>query len=88
MVELVTTRSLTAVHALPRLRLERRQLDDDVVASEHAHQPLLEPVRIDRGKEADAPEIDADHGDRRAEEALECAQHRPVATQHHGEVGL
>ena len=51
------------------LDLERRQLDDRVLAGERAREPGLELAARDRGEEADAAEVDADHRDARAEEA-------------------
>ena len=69
-------------------RLERRQLDDDVVAREDAREPVLELVGRDRGEEADRAEVDADDGHARAEEPLQRAKHRPVAAEHDDEVGV
>src|SRR5205085_11210153 len=39
-------------------------------------------------QEADAPEVDAEHGDAAAEEAVERAQHRSVAPERDREVGV
>ena len=69
------------------LQLERRQLDHDVVAAEHALDTRLELLRRDRGQEPDTAEIDADHRRGRAEEALERAQHRPVAAEDDRDIG-
>ena len=69
------------------LDLERRQVHDAVVAGEHARQARLELVRLHGGEKADAAEVHADDGDRRSEETLQRAQHRPVAAEHDGDVG-
>jgi len=41
---------------------------------------------LDGCEEADAPEVDADHGDAGPEEPLQRTQHRPVPTEHDREV--
>ena len=57
-----TTASLTATRRCAAdLDLERRQLDDVVLAGEHPRQPGLQLVARDRAEEADPAEVDADH---------------------------
>jgi len=65
-----------------RRHLERRQLDHAVAPGEHALQVAFQPVGCDRGQEADAAVIDADHRHAGAEEARERPQHRAVAAEH------
>ena len=64
------------------LHLERRQLDDVVLAGEDARDVALEGVRLDRREEADAAEVDADHRHVAAEQLCERAQDRAVAAEH------
>ncbi len=79
-VELVATTSLTATNVFAvELRLERRLLDRPVLAGEDAREVVLEPLRRDRGEEADPAEVDADHRYARAEQPRERAEDRPVA---------
>ena len=87
-VALVATTSLTATYRSPSsLDLERRQLDRrGTRRRRRARRSPLERVRRDRGEEADAAEVDADHRRRRAEEARERAQDRPVAADRDGEI--
>ncbi len=83
-----TTASLTATQRPSRgLDLERRQLDDLVLACEDPCQPGLQLGAGDRAEEADAPEVDSDHRDAGAEKPRQRAQHRAVAAEHDGEVG-
>src|SRR5262249_21068841 len=67
--------------------VERRQGDDAVVAREDTREPRLELLAANRREEPDTPEVDADHGDAGAKEALERTQHRPVAAEYDGDVG-
>jgi hypothetical protein len=53
------------------LDLERRQLDDAIVARKHARQQGFQLVLVDRREEADAAEVDAEGGHRRAEKPLQ-----------------
>ena len=69
------------------LELERRQLDDVVLACEDAPQTLLELAPTHRAQESDAAEVHADHGHPGPEEARERAQHRSVAAEDDREVG-
>ncbi len=85
---LETTTSFTAtVPPVGVLELERRQLDDVVLAGEDAAEALLEVAPAHRAQEADASEVDADHGNAGAEEARERPQHRAVAAEDDREVG-
>ena len=87
-VELATTMSLTASQRSPPADdLQRGQLDELELAGERAADALLERVRLDRREEADASEVDAEHGHAGAEEAPQRPQHRPVAAEHDREVG-
>ena len=87
-VELVATTSLTATWRSPfSSHLERRQLDDGVLAGEDAREVALEGVRLDRREEADAAEVDADHGHVAAEQLRERAQDRAVAAERDDEIG-
>ena len=67
------------------LELERRQLDDLVLAGEDASEARLEVAPAHRAQEADTAEVDPDHGDPGPEEARQHAQHRPAA-EHDGDV--
>src|SRR5207247_8255096 len=67
--------------------LERRQLDDLVLAAERALEARLELCGPHRREEADRAEVDADHRRPRAERALERTQHRAVPTEDDEEVG-
>ena len=88
-VALVDTTSFTAVTvSVADPRVERLQVDRDVVAGEGACEPLLEVARRHRAQEADPPEVHADHRDARPEVALQRAQHGPVAAEHNCEIGL
>ena len=87
-IELSTTTSLKAAPwTAVRFDLEGRQLLDSKIAGEHPGQSGLELVRLDRGEEADAAEVDADHRDPGVEKTLERAQHRSVTAEHDGDVG-
>jgi hypothetical protein len=87
-VELVATQSFTAVVDLaPELDLERRELDDRVLAADARSRPGLEVVGRDRGEEADRAVVDADHRRPGAERSLQGTQHRPVAAEHDDEIG-
>ena len=70
------------------LDVERGQLEHGVLAGERAREPCLEVGAVDRRQEADAAEVDAEHGDARAQVALQRPQHRSVAAQHDDDVGL
>ena len=69
------------------LELERRQLDDVVLAREDAPEPSLEVSSAHRAEKADAAEVDADDRNARPEEARERAQDGAVAAEHDREVG-
>src|SRR5215208_565536 len=58
------------------------------VARESAAQPGLELVTLDRGEEADCPEVDAEHGYPGAGVGTEGLQDGPVAAQHQAQVRL
>src|SRR5207245_8324248 len=68
--------------------LERRELDDDVFAGEDALEVPLEIIRSDRGKEADAPKVDADDRHVAAEELRERTEHRAVAPERDDDLGV
>ena len=70
------------------LDLQRREMHDAVVAGEHAGEAGLELVRLDRREEPDPAEVDADDGDLGAEKPLQRAQHRSVAAEDDGYVGV
>jgi hypothetical protein len=67
--------------------VERRKPHHGDVAYERALEARLQLARLHRRQEADAPEVDADHGYVGAEKAVEGAQHRAVPAQRDGEVG-
>jgi hypothetical protein len=71
----------------PDLQLERRELDDRVVAAKDTRDALLELVGRDRRQEPDATEVHADHRHACSEIALQRAQHRAVAAQDDRNVG-
>ena len=56
--------------------------------AKHALEAALQVVRRDRREEADAAEVDADHGHAAAEQPRERAQDRPVAAERDGEIGV
>ena len=68
--------------------VERRQLDDPPLAGEGAREAVVHRLGRHRREEADPAEVDADHGDGGAEEPVQRPQHRPVAAEHDGEVGV
>ena len=89
LVELSTTTSLTAAPRIAvGLDLQRREVHDAVVAREHAGEAGLELVRLDRREEPDPAEIDAHNRDLGAEKSLQRAQHRAVAAEDDGYVGM
>ncbi len=69
------------------LDLERRQLEDAIVAGERACEAGFELVGRDRRQEADPAEVHAEHRHLTAEKARQRAKHRPVAAEHDREVG-
>ena len=80
----VVHRALLAVRVL---ELERRQLDDLVLAGEDAREARLEVAPAHRAEEADAPEVHAHDRDAGPEEARQRAEDGPVAAEHDRDVG-
>ena len=85
---LVTTRSLRRHGARCRPRRRASAARRTVLAGEDPREPGLELVPLDRGEEADAAEVDAEHRDPGTEVAGESAQHRPVAAENDDEVDV
>ena len=69
------------------LDLQSRQLDGVELPGERAGEAGLELVGRDRREEADAAEVDPDHGRAGAEEARERAQHGAVAAEDDRQLG-
>ena len=85
----MTTTSLTATwDASPFSSSIVGSSDDLELTAERPHEAHLELVRLHRAEEADTPEVDADHGDARAEGRAEGAEHRPVASEYDDELGV
>src|SRR5713101_1571128 len=68
--------------------LQRREVDDAVVAGEDPRKAGLELVPWNRGEESDSTEVHADDGDLAAEKPLERAQHRAIAAEDNGYIGI
>ncbi len=68
--------------------LQRREVDDAVVAGEDPRKAGLELVPRNRGEESDSTEVHSDDGDLGAEKPLQRAQHRAVSAEDDGYVGI
>ena len=81
------TANYVDVETSSELTLGMTVVDRLNVADNDRNRAVWAPI-LDRGEKADPPEVDAEHRNVRAEKAVQCAQHRSVAPEDDGDVGV